>query len=1234
MQFFNKTKGAISIFLVIILVPMMTVSALFVDASRVRLAKGVAESAGDLTLNTALTAYDVMLKDVYGFFATAQDTKELFGKLEDYYRTCITSSGVSDEYAQGYVEQIMAQLGLVSEEDDTSDILNMQLVDFKVNKLNDATLANPAILKKQIVDFMKYRAPINTGLSFITSLQNFSSLSRQTELVEKRQDYYVEQGSVMESAQKAWESIHQYNQAPFAKDKSTFFSAMEKRFSHFPAEYDRVSSRIIKNVYHAEEHIKFRYLAYRFELKDVEIDGSTRKIPILYKDSNKTNPEKNYSEYEIFSKDNRATSDNIKTALIGYKNAYDEYRERRNNLMPFDENLTYALQYIVQTSRKKLYNDWVSSMVTLYEKYNALQHAATYPEKGALGKSEALFGEASAVKYNNYYIKFTRQFEELIKEDGEYDKDLDVYSGYQDRHSKELEKNGTALVRNVAHIVANYCNEVKRYRDPIEDAIVHLKTAVEHLNDVYKKVKPGGTLEKKREAWNGVATDKKLKNTSMAKQDMAEIGSLSTYLDHTEVDKLIKRLNNIIPHLEEMIIQIDSYTYFDSSLIFIPNYDTLVSLFELNLGGVEALENVPIIETELDDRILEWLKDRFKIGLPIDVSWEDDSGHQPCLTKDKLNFYSYLSTHFENIPEIKQEDASFYDEIKEKSSTASSDKAAGTDSGNITSTNANELFDQPDRPSEGKGVGTPSGNVDTSEKAVSNTKSSLSDMFKDLGPKVVEMGTDLRDKLYISDYIISMFSYDTIEKELDEKNDKAKTQGNNPIPKTLTLVPMNAEHNFAYGKEVEYIIYGGENASNLTKAYGSIFGIRLGFNLIYAFMDSEIRDTAFAIATPISAATLGVVPVPLIQAAIIIAMACCESAIDLNYLKDGESIPLFKTKDTWRSPTPSNFLSTIRKGAVKIAETAVDKGVGKLTEVLDMTNEELDQFIKGGTDDVTKYLEDSYNTLITRHANTAIQKLTTLANNAIEEKALKPSTDMEQYISKGLDDWLAAEGSGVNTSSDLSYIVKKEAVTIIKSKFISQIVEKLQSAREKITSEIDNMGSTIMEKINEIRRAIVNKVTRTSAEVIKYKDEMLNKVKASMKDGAQSLKNTLNKEIEGIFGSSAVPGSDNTGVSSLLTFSYSDYLRLFLMIGLFTNETNEKGILLRTADVIQVNMGRTPAYKDKTYRLSNSAVYVEMTATVQVKPILLAIPIFSEVAENPSADQKWYTFKYKAIRGY
>ena len=34
------------------------------------------------------------------------------------------------------------------------------------------------------------------------------------------------------------------------------------------------------------------------------------------------------------------------------------------------------------------------------------------------------------------------------------------------------------------------------------------------------------------------------------------------------------------------------------------------------------------------------------------------------------------------------------------------------------------------------------------------------------------------------------------------------------------------------------------------------------------------------------------------------------------------------------------------------------------------------------------------------------------------------------------------------------------------------------------------------------------------------------------------------------------------------------------------------------------------------------------------KPTLLPLPLFADVKDNPSNNQKWYTFDYKSIKGY
>lgn len=65
-DFFEKTKGSISLFLALIMLPMMTVAGLIVDGARISAAKASLSGAGDLAMNAALSEYDQILYDVYG----------------------------------------------------------------------------------------------------------------------------------------------------------------------------------------------------------------------------------------------------------------------------------------------------------------------------------------------------------------------------------------------------------------------------------------------------------------------------------------------------------------------------------------------------------------------------------------------------------------------------------------------------------------------------------------------------------------------------------------------------------------------------------------------------------------------------------------------------------------------------------------------------------------------------------------------------------------------------------------------------------------------------------------------------------------------------------------------------------------------------------------------------------------------------------------------------------------
>lgn len=188
----RQVRGSITILLVIILLGTMTFSAVVVDTSRLNMMRGMVDSAADLALNSALANYDTILKDVYGLFAMSQikTPEDLQTELEAYFTKTLVSYGVTTE-AEGdaYLETLLGdvkQLLAGIQDRSTGNFMNVEVQDFEVVRVENSALSNPEILRKQIVEYMKYRGPLTFGLSFLDSLTAFQRVSDQTGVVEKQ----------------------------------------------------------------------------------------------------------------------------------------------------------------------------------------------------------------------------------------------------------------------------------------------------------------------------------------------------------------------------------------------------------------------------------------------------------------------------------------------------------------------------------------------------------------------------------------------------------------------------------------------------------------------------------------------------------------------------------------------------------------------------------------------------------------------------------------------------------------------------------------------------------------------------------------------------------------------------------------------------------------------------------------------------------------------------------------
>ncbi|MEF3301614.1 hypothetical protein [Paenibacillus sp. GYB003] len=144
-----KSKaGTVTVSLVLMLAPLFTFHAALIDAARVKMGERQAEAATKVALRSVLSAYDPALRD-YGLFAVGIDpnaSRELFSAVFK------ENLGQSADGAFQLVKPVPAS--------ETVQTLH--------------TLGNRAVFGRQVLEEMKYRAPVEFALSVTDKLKTQS----------------------------------------------------------------------------------------------------------------------------------------------------------------------------------------------------------------------------------------------------------------------------------------------------------------------------------------------------------------------------------------------------------------------------------------------------------------------------------------------------------------------------------------------------------------------------------------------------------------------------------------------------------------------------------------------------------------------------------------------------------------------------------------------------------------------------------------------------------------------------------------------------------------------------------------------------------------------------------------------------------------------------------------------------------------------------------------------------
>lgn len=260
----KNSRGVITVLLIIILIPMLLVTSVFVDASRYKLVKSMVTSTSDLTLNSVIANYDTDLDDMYGLFGTVQNIDEFYEELEEYFKIMLMQSGLDESTSED--TSLFLTNGVKN--GDFSNFFEMEFLDdVSIEEVPNGNLANPVILEKQIVDFMKYRSPINTGLSFITALQSFKTIEDQKKVIEAKDEYYKDVSKINKALRDAWQEICYYsngsywkngeykyykynglNSAPEKISQADYIKSISEAFKNYKQEYGICNKEFFLNI--------------------------------------------------------------------------------------------------------------------------------------------------------------------------------------------------------------------------------------------------------------------------------------------------------------------------------------------------------------------------------------------------------------------------------------------------------------------------------------------------------------------------------------------------------------------------------------------------------------------------------------------------------------------------------------------------------------------------------------------------------------------------------------------------------------------------------------------------------------------------------------------------------------------------------------------------------------------------------------------------------------------------
>ncbi|MCX7921386.1 MAG: DUF5702 domain-containing protein [Clostridia bacterium] len=279
MRFFQKTKGAISIFLCIVFMAVVMLTGVLVDGSRMRAAETEIKSALDTAAMSELSQYDKILKEFYGLFALADSSPDTLKQEIEASLNKILATELGMKKTEGNEKYYNALKKALVGEKESKPPFN--LFDYRVENVKVTPLYNlsePQVTRAQILEHMKYRAPKELAEQFLDKILAFKDFGRQSSLLKDKMGVDKQLNKVRESQENLSTQVGIVNDFKKSNTLKTQLESLANAFA------DRIAAeRYLKQLQSEKAALEAEIKKVEEDIKKLEEEIS--KLPDEKKDT-------------------------------------------------------------------------------------------------------------------------------------------------------------------------------------------------------------------------------------------------------------------------------------------------------------------------------------------------------------------------------------------------------------------------------------------------------------------------------------------------------------------------------------------------------------------------------------------------------------------------------------------------------------------------------------------------------------------------------------------------------------------------------------------------------------------------------------------------------------------------------------------------------------------------------------------------------------------------------------